>query len=341
MGRPKKRLCISREDSTTQTASDPEALPADEYNSADTLNVPALDAPELEAISWLSPSAWPDFEWEEFAPKEHAEPLLIDQDALELGDFMAKSVPAENGTDHDVRELPTPASMTDPTGCSCLSILYLALHSLQTASCDPHQVNFPHTLQPLREAMQTAARVLPCQICPKRFLSAIQNVHLMGTLLVCIAERFGKILSQLSEDAKRASSAGETRVVRLLDVSGSDAKLCDFSTALQVELTPDEWCTLRKKVVRAEVAGSSRDGTSDDHVSLSSLCRTMRRRQERWHQMECPDDFPRSMRPAQAETPGNSATEYAAKDTGREKHEHFCTKMVSVAEKLMQSFDWS
>lgn len=162
MGRPKKRLCVSSEDSITQNASNPDAVPAHEYNSADALNIPASGAPEFEIGSWLSPSAWPDFQWEEFAPKEHAEPLLIDHDALGPGASTAKSIAHEIGSDedHDLRALATPASMTDPTDCSCLSILYLALHSLQTVSCDPHQVEFPHTLQPLRGPPTTVRTIL-------------------------------------------------------------------------------------------------------------------------------------------------------------------------------------
>jgi hypothetical protein len=343
MGRPKKRLRVSNDTSTTQDVS-PAILPADEYASTVALDMPAANALDFTATSWLSPTAWPDFDWGELALKDHAEPPLIDQNTQSLGDPMARSGPHMIGSDHgrELEALDTPASIPNFTECACLSSLYLALHRLQSPCCDPRQVNFTHALQPLREAMQAASRVIPCQICPKRFLSAIQNVHLMGTLLVCIAERFGKVLSQLSDDAERASSVGELKSFRLLDVADSDADLCNLSTAaFQVVLGPDDARMICKKIVRAEVMGPGRDDNGTAHISLNGLCRSMRERQNRWHHMECPDDFPRDIRPARAAPPKNNSLGHHIADDGREGSEHFCIKMVSVAEKLIQSFDWS
>ncbi|KAI7081815.1 hypothetical protein KC356_g8852 [Hortaea werneckii] len=97
-----------------------------------------------------------------------------------------------------------PPSLLPAPSCACLSTLYLTLSTLQqqqqqqphsfSASHDPSTppplTSFPHTLLPLRTAMQTATTILTCPICPQRFLSAMQNTQLLGTLLVCIAEKF-------------------------------------------------------------------------------------------------------------------------------------------------------
>ncbi|RMX76439.1 hypothetical protein D0869_10721 [Hortaea werneckii] len=80
-----------------------------------------------------------------------------------------------------------PPPFPGPT-CACLSTLYLTLSTLQQ---QPHSSptsspssSFPHTLAPLRTAMQTATSILVCPHCPQRFLSAMQNTQLLGTLLV-------------------------------------------------------------------------------------------------------------------------------------------------------------
>jgi hypothetical protein len=189
--------------------------------------------------------------------------------------------------------------------------------------------------------MQTASNVIPCEVCPKRFLSAIQNVHLMGALLLSIAERFGKVLSHLSEEAQRASAAGEVKSFRLLDLSHSGAEVCNSSSAaFHITLRPDEWRILCKKVVRVEV-GNSVDGVDSSDISLVSLCRSLRQRQDRWHQMKCPDDFPRDPRPQPTELTTLTTVGHTNRDHAHTEGEHFCVKMVSHAEKLIESFDWS
>ncbi|KAI7345546.1 hypothetical protein KC331_g16685, partial [Hortaea werneckii] len=81
-----------------------------------------------------------------------------------------------------------PPPFPGPT-CACLSTLYLTLSTLQQQP-QPHSSptsspssSFPHTLAPLRTAMQTATSILVCPHCPQRFLSAMQNTQLLGTLL--------------------------------------------------------------------------------------------------------------------------------------------------------------
>ncbi|KAI6828856.1 hypothetical protein KC340_g15141 [Hortaea werneckii] len=99
-----------------------------------------------------------------------------------------------------------PPSLLPAPSCACLSTLYLTLSTLQQqqphssshdASTTSQTPSFPHTLIPLRTAMQTAITILTCPICPQRFLSAMQNTQLLGTLLVCIAEKFRGMVERI------------------------------------------------------------------------------------------------------------------------------------------------
>ncbi|KAI7226424.1 hypothetical protein KC330_g8820 [Hortaea werneckii] len=91
--------------------------------------------------------------------------------------------------------LPTPS-------CACLSTLYLTLSTLQQHPHSSSSSSFPHTLAPLRTAMQTATSILVCPHCPQKFLSAMQNTQLLGTLLVCIADRFRGVVEGIEEEGK-------------------------------------------------------------------------------------------------------------------------------------------
>jgi hypothetical protein len=151
--------------------------------------------------------------------------------------------------------------------------------------------------------MQTASDVLACDICPQKFISAIQNTQLIGTLLVTIAERFSKILEAISTEAGRAEEAGEAKKFRLADLNTSTGHLhtngIGCAAAFNINLDPGEWRSLAKKVVRAEVYGPG-DGELADrrgwnmadswvgegHERCSfflGLAEKMRRRQEYWH----------------------------------------------------------
>lgn len=140
--------------------------------------------------------------------------------------------------------------------CACLSTMYLTLSTLQTM--DP-SFTFPFSLHPLREAMQTASSVLTCDVCPQKFISAMQNTQMIGTLLVTIAERFGKILDAISKEADRANGAGEGKKFRLADLNTSTGHLhtngIGCAAAFNINLDAWEWRGLAKKVVRAEVYG--------------------------------------------------------------------------------------
>lgn len=207
--------------------------------------------------------------------------------------------------------------------CACLSTMYLTLNTLQQMTT----FTFPFALHPLREAMQTASDVIACKQCPTKFITAIQNVQLLGTLLVSIAERFSKVLHHINDEAARAEIADETKKFRLADLNTASGHLhtggLGCLAAFSVELTPSEWQSMTKKVVRAEV-----HGPSDGNLccpSFLGLIKQMRQRQEGWHCRTMVADAPNGL------PVGNCLP----------KENHLCLKLAACAERITQEFDWS
>lgn len=214
--------------------------------------------------------------------------------------------------------------------CACLSTLYLTLSQLQTL--DLQTSPFPFALHPLREAMQTASSVLSCQECPRRFISAIQNTQLLGTLIMSIAERFLKILEAINQESVRAEEAGEKKRFRLADLNTSTSHLhtagIGCAAAFSLNLEPAEWRGLAKKVVRAEVEGPSEG--NDCCAYLLGVVRAMETRQKFWHQCPVPEDFPKDARTG-LPMGGNNIP----------KEDRLCLKLAGYARKLVEAYDWS
>lgn len=309
-------------------------------------NTTALDLP------WLSG------QWETSVPPgEHAIPNLTPDSSSNSPPIF--NIPPElqthQGRTHHHRD-PSTALLLDPTlsggvssstasnmhgmsnlgcppnampSCACLSAMYLTLNDLQTM--DPTYA-FPFALHPLREAMTTAAEVMACEECPTKFISAIQNTQMLGTLLMSIAERFSKILDSISTEAARAELVGESKKFRLAELNNSTSHLhtggIGCAAAFSIDLSPAEWRSMCKKVVRAEV-----DGPADGNVCcphLMGLTRGMRERQEKWLDKPAyPKDFPK-------DSMGNPFM-------GRfiPKEDHVCLKLAAGAEKLVEFYDWS
>lgn len=222
-------------------------------------------------------------------------------------------------------------SQTPFPNCACLSTLYLTLNTLQTMS---PSFAFPYALHPLREAMTTASEVLACQECPTRFITAVQNTQLVGTLLVSIAERFGKVLDSIGAEAVRAEQEGEKKTFRLADLNTSTSHLhtggIGCAAAFKISLEPSEWRSLTKKVVRAEVYGAAEGNNCCPH--FMGILEQMESRQHYYHCHDeaIPEDFPRD-------------PDTGVKLGGRNvpKEDHLCLKLVGFARKVVASYDWN
>jgi hypothetical protein len=259
---------------------------------------------------------------------------------------------------HQTHHLPvdnaTEICATDqlPT-CACLSTLYLTLSNL--ATMDP-TFSFPTVLHPLREAMLTASQVIPCEVCPTRFLTGLQNVQLLNALLMSLAERFSRVLTSISNEANAlenhnataSPSAQKSKPFRLADLSTpghlhTGGLSC--AAAFSLSFTPAEWRTMAKKVVRAEVYGPS-DGNECCAFFLG-LVKAMETRQNRWHNMPPPSDFPKDSNGNRLQrdlTPGGHGVGHVAGSqcvTANGEEEPLCVKMLAGTRRMVDGFDWS
>ncbi|KAF2717757.1 hypothetical protein K431DRAFT_232414 [Polychaeton citri CBS 116435] len=225
--------------------------------------------------------------------------------------------------------------------CACLSTIYLTLNTLTSMDAG---YKFPYALHPLRDAMQTASDIIDCEQCPQRFITALQNTQLLGTLLMSIAERFGKVLDSISTESIRADLVGENKKFRLADLSQGNSHLhtggLGCAAAFSIDLSPKEWRTMCKKVVRAEIDGPSRSDREDGHHKcpyFKGVLQKMRDRQQAWHssQKKLPDDFPRDSNGLPIGGPRDHATHDVSGS------EHLCLRMVNMADQLVGNINWS
>lgn len=337
MGRPKKR---QRSDAAQESDQPAEAqwsnaMPSNEQNSFDehafntSFNTSGLDTaltPSGNLQPWL-PSGFDMTLGDAALPDETSIPALTP-------DSSSTSPPSFN-LPHDLSHSHQPTQMVDPSlqvmmnpACACLSSMYLTLNTLQTMDA---AFSFPFALHPLREAISTAGSVLNCEECPKRFITAIQNTHLVGTLIVSIAERFSKVLEAINRESARAAAANETKKFRLADLNTSTSHLhtggLGCAAAFSIDLLPAEWRSMAKKVVKAEVHGPS--GGNDCCVYFMSLPRQMTERQTRWHTQPKPSDFP--LDKDGVPIGGHSIP----------AEEHMCLKFAKYAERHVDAYDWS
>jgi hypothetical protein len=240
-----------------------------------------------------------------------------------------------------------------PPTCACLSTLYLTLSNL--ATMDP-AFSFPTALHPLREAMSVASQVLSCPTCPTRFITGLQNVQLLNALLMSLAERFSRILTSITTEAtsleqhNASASASEqkSKLFRLADLS-TPGHLhtggLGCAAAFSLSFTPAEWRSMAKKVVRAEVHGPS-DGTNCC-AYLLGLVTAMEKRQDQWHKMPPPTDFPKDNNGntmSRSFGAGEGAEGHATEGHGVPAHgegEHLCLKMLAGTRRMVDTYDWS
>ncbi|KAK1019922.1 hypothetical protein LTR54_000566 [Friedmanniomyces endolithicus] len=230
--------------------------------------------------------------------------------------------PYPDPQDHDF-PLDLFATTPLPT-CACLSTLYLTLSTLQSMA---PSFPFPSSLHPLREAMRTASEVLRCPLCPTKFLSAVQNTQLVGTLLVSIAERFGKVLEAITREAARAGRMGEVKGFRFADLETLHTGGVGCRAGISISLSADEWRGMAKKVVRAEVLGPSDGDVCSPY--FVGVVEQMESRSEYWHHQEMPLDFPRD---ADGRPLGGK---------NMPKEDHVCLKLCAYSRKLIATYDWS
>ena len=211
--------------------------------------------------------------------------------------------------------------------CGCLSSLFFYLTSLNSEATKT--ATFPFALHSLRPAMQSALQIMDCQECPQRFMTAIQNTQLLGALIMSLADRFTKILAFISKEAEEAEAKGEEKAFRLADLNTSTAHLhtggLSCAAAFNVHLSPQEWRSMAKKVVKAEVYGVNNDCC----VYYMLLVEKMEKRHTHFETRNLPDDFPTDHRTG-------------LKMGGRNipKEDHVCLKYAEMGRRLLEGADW-
>ncbi|KAF5724834.1 nonribosomal peptide synthetase [Fusarium mundagurra] len=197
---------------------------------------------------------------------------------------------------------------TSSRSCSCLATFYLAVDDL----CKNERLSFPSGLPFLRKTISTARQIAHCQICPASHLSAMQNIQLLGTLLMSVGQQYGVILESIDKEANASTEKSELKRLQFSEVG------VEYSTeapSYNLELRPAEWAELAKKAVKAEVYGNGRE-----EDCLWSVLNYLEKRQTQWHAVpphqDCPHQYHQS------------------------EEEPFCIKILHKAKESIEALKW-
>lgn len=188
---------------------------------------------------------------------------------------------------HELRNsddlLPTAQSPSPPSPeCACLSILYLTLDQVRVT----RDYQFPRDLHLLSETVATARTILSCEICPRRFVTAMLNAQGLGMLVVSIAEGYSKILGSLKSGHNQDHNSSTSQ---LLYVGiPNEASPMQSLLSLGIEVSTAEWRSLMQRVLRSEIHGTQHM----NQWTIVSLIDELEGRQRSWHLHPPSDDFP-------------------------------------------------
>ncbi|RBR26942.1 uncharacterized protein FIESC28_00210 [Fusarium coffeatum] len=130
--------------------------------------------------------------------------------------------------------------------CSCLATFYLTMDDL----CKNTDLVFPSGLMFLREKLSTVSQLAHCQICPTQYLSSMQNIQLLGTLLMSIAKQYGVVLESITKESELMSETGQPMHIQF------GTSRADVSSDFALEMSPVEWASLARRSVKQEIYGS-------------------------------------------------------------------------------------
>ncbi|KAI0388042.1 hypothetical protein F5Y04DRAFT_241560 [Hypomontagnella monticulosa] len=172
--------------------------------------------------------------------------------------------------------------------CDCMSNLCSALDKLGKQK----QPKFPADLSVLRNATGIGMSALNCSICPKSFVSAMQNALSLGSLVISIAECYAKMLEEIKAEENRSSLLHESKVLQVTVVATRGTVSREGQTqmpeAFVLEANPSEWKSIAMKALRADVFGVS----GNSLLSFVSLVNGLEQRQKRWHTHPPGSGFP-------------------------------------------------
>ncbi|KAL9562277.1 hypothetical protein ACKAV7_013360 [Fusarium commune] len=202
----------------------------------------------------------------------------------------------------------SPISQTSSRSCSCLAAFYLTVDDL----CKNERLSFPSGLPFLRKTISTAGQIAHCQICPTSHLSAMQNIQLLGTLLMSVGQQYGVILESIDKEANASKEKNELKRLQFSEVR---AEYCTEAPSYSLELGPSEWADLARKAVKAEVYGNGRE-----EECLWSVLNYLEKRQAQWHAVPPHQDCPHQYR--------------------QSEEEPFCIKILHKAKESIGALKW-
>ncbi|KAF4418929.1 Thioredoxin reductase [Fusarium acutatum] len=202
----------------------------------------------------------------------------------------------------------SPISQTSSRSCSCLATFYLTVDDL----CKNEKLSFPSGLPFLRKTISTASVIAHCQICPTSHLSAMQNIQLLGTLLMSVGQQYGVILESIDKEAKASMDQKELKRLRFSEVG---VEYSAEAPSYSLELNPSEWADLAKKAVKAEVYGNGRG-----EECLWSVLNYLEKRQAQWHAVPPHQDCPHQHH--------------------QSEEEPFCIKILHKAKESIEALKW-
>ncbi|KAJ4033018.1 hypothetical protein NW758_15326 [Fusarium oxysporum] len=183
-------------------------------------------------------------------------------------------IPLGNETNVDPKLL---AFESDPgqQTCACLASLYLSLEEVRKADDLP----FTARLSVLRHLTTTAAGIIQCQVCPTKFLWAMQNAQLLNTLIISLAEGYKKIVKSVEDETKRAQDARESKELYISEGQKLEAPSQNDALGFSLSLDPRDWKSIANKAIKSELFGTSHSSS----MSFVAMLQLMEDRQNLWH----------------------------------------------------------
>ncbi|KAL8966353.1 MAG: hypothetical protein Q9183_003410 [Haloplaca sp. 2 TL-2023] len=295
MGRPRKRR---KESGQTSHLDDMEPAPP-ESQALDRIVGGMNVSSANNATSHTSQhSTGPDGDTGAGNSAEHAHPLISSN--LAYDDSLPAQIPDSNRYDriegdnpHSIVEGP----LINTTGndgylegpdfpmmpgvfdasCSCLKKLRSTLEDFQ--SLPP--LSFPSSRGLLIKATALAREVVRCPCCPVDYPSALQNLMALTTLLPLVVHEYARLLRHIQDEVDRGCKI----TYRIGDLSPSTLHLhtgtADCPMGFNVELDPEEWASIAKRVVKQDVFGNP-----EDSACLMGVVEELEQRQQIWHLLQ-------------------------------------------------------
>lgn len=144
----------------------------------------------------------------------------------------------------------------------------------------------------LRHCTGKMVHALQCGVCPLRFITSVQNTQLLCTVLVSMAQTYRSIVEAIDAEADLSRDRGETKTWTLgaaLSGNTDSRRPREAPSTFALDVSPEEWKVLAKKIVKAEIAGTA----GGDRGSFLDLVNSLEARQVRWHASPPCPDFPK------------------------------------------------